>query len=81
MRVVEMESQNAARSSLLRIFFEIWLLSFLGVLFLLFLLAWFQGGHESLRVAKYAAPFWAILLSPIIAIFFTLVYRVYRERK
>ncbi len=67
------------KSSLLKILFMSWLLSFLGVLFLLFLLAWVQGGHESMRVAYFAAPFWAIILSAILAIVYTLLYRVYKK--
>jgi len=67
------------KSGLLRIFFASWLLSFLGLLFLMFLAAELQG-PESMRVAIYAAPFWAILLSPIPAILSTLLYRVYKER-
>jgi len=58
-----------------------WLVSFLGVLFLLLLSGWIRGGMELLRVYYYAAPFSAIILSPIIAVVFTLLYRVYEQRK
>lgn len=69
------------KSNLLRIFFMSWLLSFLAVLFLLYLLAWVEGRYESLRVAVYAAPFWATITSPILAISFTLLYTLHKKRK
>ena len=69
-----------AKSSLLRIFFQSWLISFLGVLFLLLLLAMLQG-PESMRVAIFAAPFWALILSPMLAVAFTLLYRGYKKGK
>jgi len=70
------------KSSLLKIFFMSWLVSFLGVSFLLLLSGWIRGGMELLRVYYYAAPFWAACMyAPIIAVVFTLLYRVYEQRK
>jgi len=66
------------KSPLLRIFLVSWLLSFLGVSFSMFLLAWIEG-PESVRVAVFAAPFWAAILSPVAAVICTLLYRVCRE--
>jgi len=62
------------------IFFRSWLVSFLGILLLMLLSAGLQG-PESMHMAIYAAPFWAILLSPVLAIVLVLFYRVYRESK
>jgi len=67
-------------SSLLRIFFMSWFLFFLGVFFFMYLVAGLEG-PESVRVAVFAAPFWAVILSPMFAVAFTLVYRVYKKGK
>jgi len=67
-------------SRLLRIFFMSWFLSFLGIFFFLYLLAELKG-PEAVRVAIFAAPFWALVLSPMFAVAFTLLYRVYKKGK
>ena len=67
-------------SGLLRIFFVSWFLFFLGVFSLMYLLAGLKG-PESVRVAVFAAPFWAIILSSMFAAAFTLLYRVYKKGK
>ena len=62
------------------IFFKSWLVSLLGILLLMLLSAGLRE-PESMRIAIYAAPFWALLLSPVLAIALVLFYRVYRESK
>jgi len=67
-------------SSQLRIFLISWLLFFLGIFFFMYVLAGLEG-PESVRVAVFAAPFWALILSPMLAVAFTLLYRVYKKGK
>lgn len=44
----------------------------------MFLLAWIEG-PESVRVAVFAAPFWAVILSLATAVICTSLYRVCRK--
>ena len=67
------------KSTLLRIFFISWFLLFLGIFFFMYLLAGLEG-PESVRVAVYAAPFWAAILSLIFAIVCTLLYGVFHKK-
>ena len=76
--VVSRTELTVVKSPLLRIFLVSWLLSFLSFLFSMFLLAWIEG-PESVRVAVFAAPFWAAILSPVAAVICTLLYRVCRK--
>ncbi len=73
------------KSGLKRVFLDSWLVSFIGVLFLIFLLSGLGGsggprgggGHYLIIVA----PFWALLLSTLIATVCTIVYAVYKKRR
>lgn len=73
------------KSGLKRIFFESWLVSFIGVLFLIFLLAGLGGnGYPRGGGGQYlviAAPIWATLLASLIANVYTTIYRVYKKRR
>lgn len=69
-------------ANLLRIFFDSWLVSFIGVLFSIFLLAGRGvGGYGGGKLLPIVAPFWALLLSPPIAAVYTFIYMVYKKIK